>query len=113
VTQGLLVNGTLGRVIDFMTALEASNQGIRIGAPEITTAEWQNGKEAMKGGKTALKPRVENTPRPELMRSSQKWPVVEFATKIGPLPMCCTPLSFEVNNADGEVEAKRDQVSLC
>lgn len=28
-------------------------------------------------------------------------------------PMCCVPCSFEVNNADGEIEAKREQVSFC
>ncbi|THH28278.1 hypothetical protein EUX98_g5905 [Antrodiella citrinella] len=88
--QGSLVNGSLGRVIAFKTTREATTSGVRIAAME------QN---------------RDGTPRvPEsLMRANSLWPVVKFQNDV---QMLCVPVQFEVNDADGKVEAARGQVPL-
>lgn len=46
-----------------------------------------------------------------LMQSpNAKWPVVSFSTVYGHVPVLCIPNPFEVNNAEGDVEARREQV---
>ncbi|KAI0344112.1 hypothetical protein BDW22DRAFT_1129553 [Trametopsis cervina] len=110
-----MVNGTLGRVIDFLTTLEASQRGIKIGIPlgGDDAKKWKGEEEAGRKGDSHVNP-LQDIPQ-ELLRSPRKWPVVQFSTGEEQLPMCCVPLSFEVMNADGEVEARRDQVCalLC
>lgn len=108
--QGVLVNGSLGRVIDFLTTREASAQGLKLSIIDNEKERvWQGEEEARRRGFQRHK-RIPN----ELMNSSVKWPVVQFATSLGgsmELPMCCIPCSFDVNNAEGRIEAMREQVS--
>ena len=110
----MLVNGSLGRIVDFLATLEASQKGIKIGRPDMgDPLDWKGQKMAnMKGNRNG---KAEDELPPHLLRSPQKWPVVEFhpSAITEPVLMYCIPCSFEVVNADGEVEAKRDQVGLC
>lgn len=88
--QGSLVNGSLGRVIDFKTAREAKTQGVDIAATEIQKDRGEM-------------PRI-----PEwIMQANDKWPLVQFQNGV---VMLCVRVSFEVNDADGKIEASRDQV---
>lgn len=106
--QGMLVNGSLGRVTDFCTTREALQRGIKIGLPEAKERRrWKGrGKASRKGPSTDEDWIMERVP-------SGKYPVVEFITSaVGPVLMLCVPNTFEVNNAEGEIEAKREQVCV-
>jgi hypothetical protein len=82
--QGRLVNGSVGRVIGFSTAVEALKQHLEIakveGAPELYA---------------------------DPSKKDQLWPLVKFTN--GAL-LLVVPQEFTINNADGGVEARRDQV---
>lgn len=88
--QGSLVNGSIGRVTDFLTTSEAKSSGV-----PIASVNEQN-----------LKPNAPHIPE-SMMRSNAKWPLVKFQN--GTI-MLCVPVQFEVNDAEGNVEAARGQV---
>ena len=83
--QGELVNGSVGRIVAFRTAKEAVQDNTEIGQTEEKA--------------TAAPPRVE-----------RQWPVVLFTMG---KEVLITPQDFTINNAQGEVEARREQVLLC
>lgn len=60
--------------------------------------------EALKDGTPIVKTGDRNNPSGDL-----PWPVVRF---IGGREAMCIPEEFTVDNADGTMEARRDQVSL-
>lgn len=95
--QGSLVNGSIGRVIGFMTTREANDKGVAIGKA--------NGENTVGVPGPRVVPRVAES----MIRSNAVWPVVKFQNTV---EMLCVPMQFEVNDADGKVEAARGQVSL-
>ena len=109
VVQGVLVNGTLGRVVGFYRPREAAKLHINVLLPE---ARDPGGEED-----PALRAREEQRAQAEQREQRLKkilaldsvWPAVQFAS--GPLALC-VPLSFEAVTAEGSVEAVREQVPL-
>ncbi|RDB29689.1 ATP-dependent DNA helicase PIF1 [Hypsizygus marmoreus] len=84
--QGELVNGSVGQVVRFSTAKEALNEHMHIAGIEKNE----------KGEKS-------------VPSSDWAWPVVRF---ISGRETMCIPQEFTVNNASGQMEARRDQVPL-
>lgn len=96
--QGELVNGSIGRVVDFLTAREAINGNTDIGFIDPTN-EMQDG---------ALRaPSSRDLPR-HVLESSQPWPVVHWTSG---RTMMMVPVEFTSENVHGEIEATRGQVS--
>jgi hypothetical protein len=94
--QGELVNGSVGRVIAFSTSKEALKNHTEIARTDNVRGEsarsndWSN-------------------PCDPVIQSDRVWPVVRFTNG---RTMLCVPAEFTVNNAQGEMEARRDQVLL-
>ncbi|THH12878.1 hypothetical protein EW146_g7285 [Bondarzewia mesenterica] len=85
---GVLVNGTVGKVVDFITYREALQSQTEIAAPRE------------KDEKVV----------PDFVKSSTiAWPLVVFTNG---QPLLCVPADFTVEDAHGEVEATRMQVPL-
>ncbi|KAJ7462771.1 hypothetical protein B0H11DRAFT_1735116, partial [Mycena galericulata] len=82
--QGSLVNGSVGQVIGFFTSVEAIQRHLEVARSE------GNGQ-----------------PNPLPTSSDQLWPLVRFEKGN---EVFITPEEFSINNADGEMEARRDQV---
>ncbi|KAH0590266.1 hypothetical protein H2248_012563 [Termitomyces sp. 'cryptogamus'] len=83
--QGELVNGSVGQIVRFVTAQDAVSE-----CAHIPGADRAGGK-------------------PQLPQDDLAWPVVRF---IGRQETVIIPQEFTVNNAEGGVEARRDQVPL-
>ena len=131
IIQGVLVNGSIGRVVGFYKPREAVAMGAQIALPDNRDqglrkamngrdeangqAQQQqqggqeNGEASAPGGGTGPQqdPQREQKLKAILALNSV-WPAVQFQQ--GPL-MLCVPLSFEVINAEGNIEAVREQVS--
>lgn len=93
------MNGTVGKVIDFLTPLEAVKKGIKsitADGVSVLAADSQN--------------QSQNRPTLSKLPSDRIWPVVLFNTQKSQEVLLCTSESFEVNNAEGLVEASRAQV---
>lgn len=116
--QGVLVNGTIGLVLDFKTVGEALAQR----EPEIHVGFCL-------GEPNHLKPRFrEDTARrqdeeryqkeiSQITSSPAKWPVVRFNPSSfkgsgNPLYVICVSNKFEVTDARGDIQAIREQVPL-
>ena len=99
VEQGILVNGSAGKVIDFLTTKEAIARNIRI-------ATLKNGPHSVPEDQEYLElhPINNNTFGPR-----EKWPLVHFTTGC---ELLCAPLEFTVEGFMGNVEARRLQVPL-
>lgn len=95
--QGELVNGSTGRVVDFLTAREAINGNTDIGFIDPTN-EMRDG---------AMRAPRRDIPR-NVLESPQSWPVVHWTSG---RTMMMVPLEFTSENVHGEVEATRGQVS--
>jgi len=85
--QGHLVNGSVGQVLGFSTAADAVKQHVEIAKVDGNPAQ-------------AASPRGAR---------NQLWPLVRFTNGA---ELLMTPQEFTINNADGEMEAQRDQVPL-
>ncbi|GJE87828.1 ATP-dependent DNA helicase PIF1 [Phanerochaete sordida] len=97
--QGQLVNGSMGKVVGFLRTRDAVQRGLKIGVADAPKPAGP----ARRGAPDA--PAV-----PErVLRSDGLWPLVRFD---GGGEVLCVPSTFEVNNADGGVEATREQVPL-
>jgi len=94
--QGFLVNGSLGKVVAFSTPREALQNGTQIAMMENESRDDRKGKK-----------KPEDCIPKHLVNSV--WPVVSFENG---KTMLCIPCPFEVNNADGGVEAVRHQIPL-
>lgn len=91
--QGHLVNGSVGSVVDFETQHEAlASEDIEIGEVERKDETDE-----------------ERAARLEKLLAQQVWPVVRFTNG---RRILCIPQEFTVENSNGDVEAKRDQVPL-
>lgn len=87
--QGQLVNGSVGQVITFYTSQEAMQNKM-----EIATEEGLRGSER-------------DARQPVARYDGSLWPVVRF---MNGRELLCVPTDFTVDNAYGEMEAKRRQV---
>ncbi|RDX56238.1 hypothetical protein OH76DRAFT_607069 [Lentinus brumalis] len=126
IIQGLLVNGSLGRVVAFYKPRDALEKGIEIAIPDNqqglrkALGKEDDKNDAGAGGRADAKrphEKLQEQAQAEQREQTLKkilayndvWPCVQFHS--GPL-MLCVPLSFEVINADGNIEAVREQVPL-
>jgi ATP-dependent DNA helicase PIF1 len=104
------VNGSVGKVVGFMTTLKAKACGIKIGLAEMPQKSVRLQSYNKKAG-PLLGPDV----IPErILKSEKMWPLVRFKTCSyygDSIDVLCVPNTFEVNNADGGVEVTREQVS--
>lgn len=92
--QGVLVNGSIGKVVGFETPSEAA-------ASKTEVANFDSGK-ANGDKNTGISQ--------EILKSDWKWPVVKFTNG---LKLVMVPVDFTVENGDGEtVMAKRLQLPL-
>ncbi|PBL00941.1 hypothetical protein ARMGADRAFT_402462 [Armillaria gallica] len=89
--QGHLVNGSVGSVVDFETQHEA-----------LTSEDTEIGEVERKDETDE-----ERAARLEKLPAQQVWPVVRFANG---RRILCIPQEFTVENSNGDVEAKRDQL---
>lgn len=87
--QGVLVNGSVGKVVDF----KPYNEGMW-NRSNILAAEDEHGT-------------PKEVPR-DIRQSSVLWPVVKFTNG---LKYLCIPTEFTKNNVNGDAEATRTQVS--
>ncbi|EIW64958.1 uncharacterized protein TRAVEDRAFT_85034, partial [Trametes versicolor FP-101664 SS1] len=93
IIQGLLVNGSVGRIVGFYQPREALAMGIDIALPDSRE----------RGG-----PDVPDIPGgPQILQMNSVWPAVQFQSGVTQL---CVPLTFEVVSAEGTIEATRHQV---
>lgn len=95
------MNGSLGRVTGFCTMKDAQQQGVGLGLPGDWTA-WLEAKS---------KRSLYKYPSILFTSPDTKWPVVTFSATSGQGSMLCVPNAFEAINAEGEIEATREQVS--
>jgi len=96
IEQGVLVNGSVGRVVDFFTCEEAKNKH------HIEVALSPRDREE--------NPRTREVRIAEaLWRNQTKWPVVEFPNGRKRL---LPPHEFTIENATGSMQALRLQVPL-
>jgi len=107
VEQGALVNGSVGKVVDFMTTRQALERHIEI-------AQLVN-RERPKTAATApeipqLVPESNLCPLGDtVFGQHQAWPMVRFTNG---RELLCAPLAFTVEGFMGNVEARRLQVPL-
>ncbi|PSS37108.1 hypothetical protein PHLCEN_2v981 [Hermanssonia centrifuga] len=115
--QGVLVNGSTGVVADFCTTREALNRGIKIGLVESKKEDSKPRPGARNSGNEQLRRLKEQLERgvkkeekvsKELVESSTPYPIVNFERAT----VLCVPTQFEVNSAEGGIEAMRGQVPL-
>ena len=105
--QGELVNGSIGLVVGFANTREAMHRGASLGVAESPAKGPEN---AINQLQHLLAPDPHDIPDAvkEHITSPQKWPIVKFGNR----EVLCFPVQFEVNNAEGKVQARRDQVPL-
>ena len=87
-----------------MTTLEAQNRNIKIGIAEGPPGPRSSASSSKMSG-----PKAAQTS----LGASRKWPVVNFKSASYPggfVDVLCVPNQFEVNNAEGGIEAVREQV---
>ncbi|KAI0047663.1 hypothetical protein FA95DRAFT_1204693 [Auriscalpium vulgare] len=87
--QGILVNGSTGKVLGFSSYAEATRDHTAI-ANAVTDGERKEVPEHVR-------------------KSACKWPLVRFTNG---RELLCIPQEFTVNNGEGETEAARLQVPL-
>ena len=92
------MNGSMGKVVGFLKPRDAVQRGVRLALAEPQKSSAPHARQ--KGD--AVPDRV--------LRSTVRWPLVRFAG--GGAPVLCVPAQWDVHNADGAVEAAREQVPL-
>ena len=116
IIQGLLVNGSIGRVVGFYKPREALTMGIQIALPDSRDREDSDAPNAPGGSQarmpTSTPSRSQSTDQREqmiqrILRLNTVWPAVQFQNGVTQL---CVPLSFEVVSAEGSTEVTREQV---
>jgi ATP-dependent DNA helicase PIF1 len=119
VVQGVLVNGSIGKVTEFLTIHEANQRGIQLAKIAKDDDDKAKGTQRKHPEKTSLlfaerrqdtttakplEPLNENT-----FTHTTAWPVVQFTNGMS---LLCAPLDFDVEGMKANVEARRLQVSL-
>lgn len=92
-----MVNGSIGKVVDFLTAREAVNGNTDIGFLDPDN-EMRN---------DAARRRNREIPQ-HIMDSAHLWPVVQWTSG---RKMMMVPVEFKTENVHGDVEATRGQVT--
>lgn len=87
--QGQLVNGSVGQVIEFCTSQDAMRKQM-----DIATEEGLRGSER-------------DVQQAAARYDGSQWPVVRFTNG---RVLLCVPTEFTVDNAIGDMEARRRQV---
>jgi len=106
IRQGVLVNGSLGRVISF----ELSNEGAGSVEGAGDAAALRNGVAKGTSSVPTPPPVVDAQEKPVHSSPHQRfWPRVLFQNGIEHV---CSPEDFTVNNPDGSVVARRRQIPL-
>ncbi|EFI28655.1 DNA repair and recombination protein pif1 [Coprinopsis cinerea okayama7 len=122
IQQGRLVNGSVGTVIKFMSVDEAAKEHVTIAEAErpsdnektkagtrespINVDDFESGED--EEDDIVIVSESANAPLPATRRL-MLWPLVRF---VGGIERMVIPADFTVNNAEGEVEAKRIQIPL-
>ncbi|KAF8557362.1 hypothetical protein OG21DRAFT_308040 [Imleria badia] len=106
--QGVLVNGSLGKVVEFISVHDAQRRHIEIAdlerrkeGQELPLVNPPNANES-DSGMIALDNHA--------FKKDQLWPLVEFTNG---KPLLCSPVEFTVEGLTGHVEARRLQVPLA
>lgn len=113
--QGRLVNGSVGKIIDFIGVSEANQQCVEIAqlAPagvEEATHLSEDFKIAERRRKQRGEHRlVQMTSTKNMFGAHTAWPLVQFTNGT---KLLCAPLEFNVEGMVGNLEARRLQVSL-
>lgn len=90
--QGELVNGSVGQVVEFRTSRDALEDHTEIARVDDTNDS-----------------RASKARRNPVLQTDRVWPVVRFTNG---RTMLIVPVEFTINNAQGEMEAKREQVDF-
>jgi ATP-dependent DNA helicase PIF1 len=100
IEQGVLVNGSVGKVMEFLTTHEALARGIAIATPAPPQGD----------GPPDLPPAL--TLRPinnNIFSPTERWPLVRFTNG---RELLCSAVAFSVEGFMGNIEAHRYQVPL-
>lgn len=94
-----MVNGSVGQVVDFLTARDAVNGNTDIGFIDPNN-DMRDDAARMRNARGVIPPHI--------LESLHLWPVVRWASG---RKMMMVPVEFTVENVHGEVEARRGQVT--
>lgn len=100
IVQGILVNGSLGKVEAFMSASEARKQMI-----ETSHMDRRESRHDSLQTSDVVDPEKEET----LQQNARVWPLVQFTNG---RKVLCIPHEFSIESAAGVMEAKREQIPL-
>ncbi|KAI0662490.1 PIF1-like helicase-domain-containing protein, partial [Cubamyces menziesii] len=100
IIQGLLVNGSIGRVVGFYKPRDALNMGIQIALPDSPPSSTPSRSQSKDQREQMIQ---------RILRLETVWPAVQFQNGVTQL---CVPLTFEVVSAEGTTEVTREQVPL-
>lgn len=103
--QGELVNGSMGRVVGFYTTRDALQRGGSLGIADKGTVH-KLASDILKD----IEKKSDNVSKEvtRLISDPRVWPMVEFRSRT----ILCVPAQFEVNSAEGIVQACRYQIPL-
>ncbi|CAE6533978.1 unnamed protein product [Rhizoctonia solani] len=109
-----IVNGSIGKIVDFMTPAEARQskyiiQTIPSDNPNWDPSSLESYQEAPGTPYEPLRIRDLGFPRPTIETEGREWPVVQFDEGT---TLLVTPMLFTAENATGETEACRVQIPL-
>lgn len=111
VEQGVLVNGSVGKVMEFLTTREAIDRHIAIATLPQTSNPPQTAKPPP-SEILDLKPPPSLSLRPindNVFGHKERWPMVRFTNG---RELLCAPLAFSIQGFKGNIEAHRLQVPL-
>jgi hypothetical protein len=91
IEQGVLVNGSVGKVIEFLTTREAKDREITVAMPALPSNDNLH--------------LINN----HQFTSKERWPMVRFTNG---RELLCAPVTFTVEGFKGNIEAHRLQVPL-
>lgn len=106
--QGVLVNGSLGKVVEFINLHEAQNRHIQMAEQErrkddqVSSTVNSPDAKANEAGLIALDDHV--------FKKDQLWPLVLFTNGRA---LLCSPVEFTVEGLKGNLEARRLQIPLA
>ena len=105
IKQGVLVNGSLGRVISF----EPSNESMGTVEAVPPASFQQNSVTTAMGDGLPSSPMIDaHANQQTVLPTGRYWPRVLFQNG---LEHVCSPEDFTVNNPDGSIAARRRQVN--
>jgi ATP-dependent DNA helicase PIF1 len=99
--QKVLVNGSVGKVTEFLTTSEALKRNIAIATLDKKGTKHDDD--------LAPFPRHFTPLNGHIFRNNQFWPLVQFTNG---MELLCAPVEFSVEGLVGNVEANRLQVPL-